>query len=98
MPISRVRRATEYAMTPYRPIDASPIATMLTTLTLIAPAFAGNSVAATCASIVWLSRKSTFGSSAVSSRRMAARSAPASASPRVRAMIASPLPGRCATA
>jgi hypothetical protein len=38
----------------------------------------------------------TFGSSAISSRRMAARSAPAS--PRVRAMISSPLAGRCAIA
>ena len=96
IPISRVRRATEYAITPYSPIDASSIATTPTALTPIAPAFAGSSVAATCVLIVWLSRKRTFGSSASSSRRIAATSA--AASPRVRAMISWLLSGRCVTA
>ena len=52
MPISRVRRATEYAITPYSPIAASVIAITPTMPTSHAPARTGNSVVATSASIV----------------------------------------------
>ena len=92
IPISFVRRATEYAMTPYRPIAASSIATRPTPLTSQALARIGNSVASTCVSIVWFSTKTTLGSSASISRRMSRRSA--AASPRVRATMAAYEPGR----
>ena len=72
----RVRRATEYAITPYSPIAASSIATRPTPLTSHALARIGNSVASTSASIVWFSTKTRFGSSASSSRRMSRSSAP----------------------
>ena len=86
MPISLVRRATEYAITPYSPIAASSIATRPTPLTSHALARIGNSVASTCISIVWFSTKTRFGSIDSSSLRMSRSSA--GASPRVRATIA----------
>src|SRR5205823_603595 len=79
------RRATLYAMTPYRPTAASSIAVSPTPLTSQAPARTGNSVVSTSPSIVWFSTKMRFGSSASSSRRMSPSSV--AASPRVRATI-----------
>ena len=92
MPISRVRLATEYAITPYNPIAASSMATTPTPLTSHALNRNGSSVVSTSDSIVWFSMKTTFGSSASISRRMSRKSV--AASPRVRAMIALYEPGR----